>query len=748
MAQKSSGYLSGLLECLASCVDLSGGAARDTEEAYTLALDSLVDSLLSNGSDITGTDASLGEKLDASGMPGPASLKPEEVGALYESLRGFRVRVRQSGDPELVPCIRGKRNQGLFYTPPSVVRYIVERTLDCLEISDPEDCLNLRVLDPAVGTGVFLAEALEQMSARVRTLIGNRGIGVVMPSISRSARLDTDPRKCVPEPEPLIRTHIVKNCLFGVDLDLTAVKIARAVLLDRLQGNHAAHDVSPNILRGNSLRGEGAHGPIQPSRVDLDRSHSAVLLKRASGKKLSFFHWPLEFPQVFSEPGSGFDAVIGNPPYEILSVKESGIQSRRDEQAYFRTFFNSCSGKINTYRLMIERALQLLREGGALGFIVPATLLADSTAEKLRRMILDRTTVFQAVVIPEKAKVFPGVTQALLILVTRKGGSTDKIEPVFWDGCGQIPKSSRVSIPRSVIQRMGFRVPLIRTKKELDLLQAVSRFPRLGGDREHLEVGQIHQGEINLTVHRDFITSEKTGYPLIRGEHVNPLRVAHPAIGDNRLDWVIPEFVRQCYGRSNRPGSKAPRPREKAWEAGRIVLARVVNMDTERRLKAAFVGPGVFLGDMTNFLANASLPVNYLLGLLNSRLLNWRMKLTSTNNYISAAEIAALPVPRIPPTKLSQSDVRMARRHFDAWISEQESSVQEFAHKVAASIGPLGKGPASALISRMIEWAVEEIQESSDHDRRDTPWDLLDALVVVLYGAEEFWDVFAADERR
>ncbi len=51
----------------------------------------------------------------------------------------------------------------------------------------------------------------------------------------------------------------------------------------------------------------------------------------------------------------------------------------------------------------------------------------------------------------------------------------------------------------------------------------------------------------------------------------------------------------------------------------------------------------------------------------------------------------------------------------------------------------------------MIEWAVEEIQESSDNDRRNTPWNLLDALVVVLYGAEEFLDVWPqmnADERR
>ncbi len=131
--------------------------------------------------------------------------------------------------------------------------------------------------------------------------------------------------------------------------------------------------------------------------------------------------------------------MIGNPPYEILSVKESGLQSRRDEQVYFRRLYNCCSGKINTYRLMIERALQLLREGVGTWIHCACHATWRLYSGNIEGMILDHTTVFHAVVIPEKAKVFPGVTQAMLILVARKGGSTGKIEPVFWEGRGPIP---------------------------------------------------------------------------------------------------------------------------------------------------------------------------------------------------------------------------------------------------------------------------------------------------------------------
>ncbi len=212
----------------------------------------------------------------------------------------------------------------------------------------------------------------------------------------------------------LIRIHIVEKCLFGVDLDPTAVKIARAALINRVCPKHLDYKITPNILCGNSLKGEAGNNQIMQSDDGPKTRHASVLQSPVVDEQ-DFFRWPTKFPQIFSGSGNGFDCVIGNPPYEILSVKESGIQSRLDEQVYFRRFFSTCSGKINTYRLMIERALQLLKEGGALGFIVPATLLGDSTAEKLRRMILDQTTVFKSLVIPEKAKIFPGVTQALLV---------------------------------------------------------------------------------------------------------------------------------------------------------------------------------------------------------------------------------------------------------------------------------------------------------------------------------------------
>jgi hypothetical protein len=70
-------------------------------------------------------------------------------------------------------------------------------------------------------------------------------------------------------------------------------------------------------------------------------------------------------------------------------------------------------------------------------------------------------------------------------------------------------------------------------------------------------------------------------------------------------------------------------------------------MSARRRLKAALIPAGTLLGDMTCFLSETTESPYYLLGLLNSELMNRRFKLTSANNYLSAEEIASLPIPRL-----------------------------------------------------------------------------------------------------
>jgi Alw26I/Eco31I/Esp3I family type II restriction m6 adenine DNA methyltransferase len=598
-----------------------------------------------------------------------------------------------------------------------------------------------------VGAGVFLVEALEQVADR--TLVSgwsdNKPLEKRIDDIVAQGkeRFAAHSMAVSLHAATAVRMHILENCLYGLDLDPIGVEIARHALLAKAFGRERPFpDIVINVRVGNSLMGECAGNPDSATEMELDRFHARAHFGAhaadSSGlaqwrKKKGLFHWPLEYPEVFGKDRRGFDAIIGNPPYEIVSVKESGIEDRKADQRYFRRIYRTCSGKINTYRLMLERGLNLLSAKGALGFIMPATIIADSTATELRRMVLDQSEIVHAALIPEKARIFQNVTQALLILVLRKGRKTTNLQSVSWNGEGTIPEKGGVEIPRALIDAAGLRIPVLRSEDEKALLELVSRHPPFRGADRLCPIGRVHQGEINLTVQREFITTQETDFPLIRGEHVAPFRVAHPSSRPGRLDWVVPEYAQKRM--ADQPSGTA---RGRPWENERIVLGRVVNMATSRRLKAAAVPAGVFLGDMTNFVSELTAPRNYLLGLLNSRVLNWRLKITSTNNYLSAAEIEALPIPRIPHRDAASSELTRAQEVLKPMLNDESLSLSACPENIEKLLGPQMKVHGEAILPRIIEWLVEEIlrSESASEARKITLTNLLDALVLKLYGID------------
>ena len=261
------------------------------------------------------------------------------------------------------------------------------------EFREPEDYLDLKILDPAVGTGVFLAHALEEVTRRVfsssskSSRITSSRIETIHNEISAALLADGRDR---PKLEESIRIHILTSCLYGVDLDPIAAHIAQVVLTKPSSVTHPPPDgFSLNIRAGNSLigairttpyarcKGDRLSRKMQNSsmaefqaesdvniKANLDRMHAEIYFAKKNlddraihqwSEEKKVFHWSLEFPEVFQRDRDGFDIIIGNPPYEIISVKESGIRERTKEQPYFRSTYRTCQGKINTYRLMMER---------------------------------------------------------------------------------------------------------------------------------------------------------------------------------------------------------------------------------------------------------------------------------------------------------------------------------------------------------------------------------------------------------
>ncbi|MBM4094988.1 MAG: hypothetical protein FJ276_37095, partial [Planctomycetes bacterium] len=116
--------------------------------------------------------------------------------------------------------------------------------------------------------------------------------------------------------------------------------------------------------------------------------------ERTAGER-RFFHWELEFPDVFfKEDGSpkatpGFDAVVGNPPYGALPDQETKTLLQR--------LFIATQYQPDLYVAFMERTLVLARQGGLVGLIVPTTFLAMHHFSGIRRYLLDHSCILRLI---------------------------------------------------------------------------------------------------------------------------------------------------------------------------------------------------------------------------------------------------------------------------------------------------------------------------------------------------------------
>jgi hypothetical protein len=110
-------------------------------------------------------------------------------------------------------------------------------------------------------------------------------------------------------------------------------------------------------------------------------------------KERTFFHWELEFPDVFHGPDSGFDAVVGNPPYVSFGLGRVGKLDDMEKEYLRAAFPSSAEYKISTYALFMELAIRLSRDGGRQGLILPDSFLIGKYFFKVRSLLLSNILV-------------------------------------------------------------------------------------------------------------------------------------------------------------------------------------------------------------------------------------------------------------------------------------------------------------------------------------------------------------------
>lgn len=346
----------------------------------------------------------------------------EVLGHIFEQsisdLEAMRARVAakvDAGDDSKTRDKLGKRDlEGVFYTPGYVTRFIVQASLGKLllekraalkvQLAPAADApaelqtdghwrafnlawkqvlLDLRIVDPACGSGAFLVAAYDFLAVQYDKL--NQYL----------ARLGAE--------QVDLTEAILQHNLFGVDLNAESVEITKLSLwLKTAVRDRKLTDLDRTIRQGNSVVSDPlAHGlAFDWSLGDFaevaEQEPAVTALQQAIQAR-----WQ-----------DGFDAVIGNPPY----VRQEWLDEK--SKAHWQQHFVAHAGAADLYVYFFERGLKLCKPGGMLGFITNNKWLRAGYGEPLRRWLAAEMTVEQLVDFGH-ARIFEGTDTFPCVMVAR-----------------------------------------------------------------------------------------------------------------------------------------------------------------------------------------------------------------------------------------------------------------------------------------------------------------------------------------
>lgn len=588
--------------------------------------------------------ASVCERLAAENSPFNFDAIPIHIlGSIYERFLGSVIRATAARVTiEQKPEVR--KAGGVYYTPEYIVRYIVANTVGKLIAGKtPKEVSALHFADIACGSGSFLLGMFDE-------LLRHHAEWYNQPENDKQAKKEG----CVRGEDGRWRLSlaqrrvILMNNIYGVDIDRQAVEVAqlslflklledeRAVSARQYQLDYARDpnlkkllpDLSNNIVCGNSLIGWDVADLAGLSPEDERRLN------------------PLDFADAFKHVmrNGGFDTIVGNPPYDVVEKERS--QASWPHKAFVEAIDHTAEyepalgGKLNMFRFFVMRAIGLTRRGGTTGMIVPLALLADISCKNTRLHVLKSLYPIRVDCFPQKdnaaKRVFRDAKLSTMIFTgIREAVSEAAIDlNVYpWNSFDDTPRSASLKLSDiAIIDPKNLPIPLVSQEQWLlcKKLHGSARTKRIG----EIAGISVTRGEINQTIFREFITENASDRRLVKGVEIARYQV-RKTLSQGRQEW----FDEEKYFRHH-----ADKP---IVNLRRIVTQRITGVDERLRVVATVFRPPAYFADSTNSIVvqSSAIKTEYVLALLNSTLMQWRFKLTSTNNNVGTNELEALPVP-------------------------------------------------------------------------------------------------------
>ena len=351
-----------------------------------------------------------------------------------------------------------RKQDGVFYTPQYITKYIVENTVGRLceekkkQLNIVEDeylsdkrrqlqtkkrlldqlqqyrkwLLEITILDPACGSGAFLNAALQFLIAEHKLIydLEKKVTGFEIPFDK-------------------IENSILENNLYGVDINEESVEIAQLALWLRTAKPHRKlNSLNENIKCGNSL--------ISDPEI--------------AGEKA--FNWQEQFPKVFEK--GGFDVVIGNPPYVHL---ESVIETSNQLEKVGYSTYNK---RGDLYCLFVEKAFQLANTNGMVSYIMPNKWLQAGYGKELRAYFLSKR--MERLIDFGDIQIFEGATTYPCIFIGRNAEPAKQMTVSVLKAADALDFNQNVKNTEEVFEISQFSSDtwVISSQKEKALLERLS----------------------------------------------------------------------------------------------------------------------------------------------------------------------------------------------------------------------------------------------------------------------------------
>ncbi|MBO5672841.1 MAG: N-6 DNA methylase [Paludibacteraceae bacterium] len=358
------------------------------------------------------------------------------------------------------------------------------------------------------------------------------------------------------------------------------------------------------------------------------------------------FEWRFEFPQLLDENGKfiGFDIVIGNPPYNELRDLDLSMQTALKSSRFYDY---AKGGRLNMFQFFYPLAINVARDNGIVSLITQNSILAEDSALGNRKLFFAQTDILSIDSFPERdnknLRVFESAKMSVCICTLRKNNHPDT--------CNIIPINVWHSRFMQDKHELNITVEEIMEMYPEDIIIPISSNEKFSILKEIKKKSQYHinasAGEIDMTKYKSIFNTIGLGTRVITGAQIQRYYITNtPSQGD-----VI--YIDD----SCKPQLSSKRKTEISQH--RIVLQRITGVDSKVRIIATLINGSMYCANSTNYIANDKIiNIKYLLGVLNSSLVNFFIKQTSTNTNITAKVLNSIPI-AVPSAKMQEAIVRV-----------------------------------------------------------------------------------------